>query len=130
MSCTSLEPLEHRLLLAASLNPASVQWGDRSVSLHRGLLTIRGGDTRDRISSSTSFPSGFPISPGSDGSGDSQLNVHINRNTASFPFAKIRWILIDGGGGDDLIEMQPEPFQGCWLFSPILPRVHLLGLAG
>lgn len=110
MSNSFLQPLEDRLLFSVAWDANTTIFGDASISLRKGILIVQGGDGDDRIrfSSSARFgksPFVFPL----PGPIDSKLIVKINGHSASFSFNDIKQIRIEGGGGDDDIQVLPVP---------------------
>src|ERR1051325_2060473 len=76
-----------------------------SVNLSHGVLVIRGSDNGDQITLSIADNNPFPYVP--NATHQTILTVDIDGHTWSFDAAQVHRIRIDGGGGDDKIQLQP-----------------------
>ena len=98
-----IERLESRLMFSAPLF-SSFHAENRRISLHDGVLTIRGGPGNDRISFSVKLPPEF-----SSEHPDFFVKVHLNHQIRWFHRGSIQRVDIDGGAGDDLIMLRSPP---------------------
>jgi len=71
------------------------------ISLHDGVLTIRGGPGNDRISLSAKFPPDYYP--------DFLVKVRLNHQIRWFRRSSIQRVDIDGGAGNDLIMLRSPP---------------------
>src|SRR6266571_5570628 len=98
-----IECLESRLMFSAPLF-SSFHAENRRISLHDGVLTIRGGAGNDHISFSVKFPPDY-----SSEHPDFFVKVHLNHQSRWLHHSSIQRVEIDGGAGDDLIMLRSPP---------------------
>jgi len=98
-----IQCLESRLMFSAPILTLS-RPQNPPISLHDGVLTIRGGPGNDHISLSAKFPPGF-----SSEAPDFLVKVHLNHQSRWFHRSSIQRLDIDGGRGDDLIMLRSPP---------------------
>jgi len=105
----AVETLEHRVLLSASLvDPASGSPGD-PIWLRGGVLHIGGRQRNDHIRFFGSWERAMALGKPSLDPNDMDLVILLNGQRKSFRIGDIKLIEIDGGGGNDLIEVEDKP---------------------
>jgi Ca2+-binding RTX toxin-like protein len=102
-----IEPLEDRLVLSAPIITMPPAAPRADVSLRGGILQINGSSGNDRITLSVSHHSTSTVLPFQPA--DVVLIVKINGKTWSFDAADVGRIRINGGAGNDRIQIQSPP---------------------
>jgi len=114
MSNPFFQALEGRLCLSVPFQQNTTIPHGPSISLHDGILIVRGTSGDDRIIFSFPSSSFVLIIPG-QGPLPLKLLLTINGKSGSFELAGINQIRIDAGAGNDNVSVMPLPPGPCAL---------------
>lgn len=107
MSNSFIDHLEPRQFLSVSWHDGTtVSWGDYSITLRFGVLTVRGSSRNDNI---TVWPQMIFDTSGSTPVFQTRsLLVLMGGKNQNIPINLVKTLQISGGGGDDMIQLQAQ----------------------